>query len=168
MINVGLEAAWWMISPKWQGFWPTVPAGMPKDYNKTNKFVVLMTDGQNQWYDWPTGVPGAPDNSHNYRTDADYTGYGRRAENRSGATAAALNTNMLNMCTTLKNQGVTIYTVLFIHNGSADSATQAVFQQCATDSGKFFSAGSSQALLDAFSNIGHSISSLRLTWPGKP
>jgi Flp pilus assembly protein TadG len=174
MINVGLASAWWMISPKWQGLWPGVPAGMPKAYGQTAKFVVLMTDGQNQWYDWPSGVPGQPDGSHNYAADADYTGYGRLAEGRTGTTVFGntinlLNTSMLTMCTNLKNNGVTVYTILFNHDGSASGAgTQAAFQSCATDPTKYFLAVSNADLQAAFSNIGQSITSLRLTWPGKP
>lgn len=174
MINVGLASAWWMISPKWQGLWPTVPAGIPKPYGETNKFVVLMTDGQNQWYDWPNGVPGQPDNSRNYSKDADYTGYGRLAEGRSGTTNAGstiniLNSSMLTMCTNLKNNGVTVYTILFNHNGSADgAATQAAFRSCASDPSKYFLSVTNADLQAAFTNIGQSISTLRLTWPGRP
>lgn len=170
MINVGLVAAWWTISPNWRGLWPGVPGTLPKDYNKTNKFLVLMTDGQNTWYDWPTGVPGQPNTSQNYRNDADYTGYGRLAEGRSGTTSAGnttafLNTRMLAMCTAIKNQNVTIYTILY---GSSGGASAAPFQSCASDPSKYFLAASEQDLINAFTQIGKSISQLRLTWPGNP
>lgn len=173
MINVGLSGAWWMISPKWRGLWPT-DSTLPQDYGKTLKIVVLMTDGQNQWYDWPGGVPGQPDGSHNYAADADYTGYGRLAEGRSGTTSfnstiPLLNASMTNMCTTLKNNGVVIYTIIFNHNGSAnDPSTQALFLNCATDPSKYFLTFTNQDLINAFQNIGQSITKLRLTWPGKP
>ena len=167
MINVGLAAAWWMVSPNWTGLWPSpTPSTEPQAYGKTLKVIVLMTDGQNQWYDWPTGVPGQPDTSHNYKADADYTGYGRLAE---GRTTTNLNTSMANMCTTLKNNGITIYTIIFNHDGSAgSSATQALFQNCASDPSKYFLSITNADLLAAFQNIGQSISSLRLTWPGTP
>lgn len=175
MINVGLAAAWWMISPKWRGLWPTVPSTLPADYNQARKFVVLMTDGMNQWYDWPTGVPGQPaGGGTNYSQDADYTGYGRLAEGRSGTTnfnntIPLLNTGVLAMCTNLKNNGVTVYTIMFDHGGSAsNAASQATFRACATDPGKYFLAATNADLTAAFSNIGQSITSLRLTWPGKP
>lgn len=175
MINVGLASAWWMLSPKWQGLWPGVPATEPQAYNSgVLKIVVLMTDGQNQWFDWPVGVPGRPDSSHNYAADADYTGYGRLAEGRSGTTVSAntiplLNTKMANMCSTLKSNGVVIYTIIFNHGGSAgDSSTQALFQACATDPGKYFISFTNQDLINAFQSIGQSITQLRLHWPGKP
>lgn len=170
MINVGLVAAWWTISPNWRGLWSGVPSTLPKDYKETNKFLVLMTDGQNTWFDWPTGVPGQPNTSQPYKADADYTGYGRLAEGRSGTTvagntAAVLNTRMLAMCDAIKKQNVTIYTILY---GSAGGASAAPFKTCASDSSKYFLAASEQDLINAFTQIGKSISQLRLTWPGKP
>ena len=174
MIDVGLATAWLMLSPRMQGLWPGIPSTLPQAYGKTLKVVVLMTDGQNQWYDWPGGVPGQPDTSHNYATDADYTGYGRLSEGRAGTTNPSqittnLNTRMATMCTNLKNNGVVIYTILFNHDGSAgSSANQALFQNCATDSTKYFLTITNAQLTAAFSNIGQSISQLRLQWPGKP
>lgn len=172
MINVGLAAAWWMISPQWRGMWPGVDPTLPQDYGKPLKVIVLMTDGQNQWYDWPTGVPGAPA-TQNYSVDADYTGYGRLAEGRSGTTnfnntVGLLNTSMLNMCTKIKGNGVVIYTIIYTHGGAISSATQTAFQNCATDPSKYFFAASSADIKSAFQNIGQSIANLRLRWPGTP
>ncbi|OJW51445.1 MAG: hypothetical protein BGO67_06785 [Alphaproteobacteria bacterium 41-28] len=175
MINIGLDAAWWMVSPNWTGLWPSpTPSTEPQPYGQTLKVIVLMTDGQNQWYDWPTGEPGAPATAAPISADADYTGYGRLGEGRTGTTNFAqtttnLNTSMANMCTTLKNNGITIYTILFNHNGSAGgAANQALFQNCASDPTKYFLSVTNADLLAAFQNIGQSISTLRLTWPGKP
>ncbi len=177
MINLGLNAAWWTISPNWNGTWaqptpaPVLPNGatLPQAYNNTLKVVVLMTDGQNQWYDWPTGVPGLPDNTNNYKADADYTGYGRLAEGRSGTTVAGntgttLNARMTNMCTTLKNNKVVIYTIIFTHGNNIDSSTQKLFQNCATDTSHYYFAPDNATLLAAFQNIGQQITKLRLGW----
>lgn len=175
MASLGLNAGWWILSPNWRGMWPGVDSSLPKNYEDTLKIIVLMTDGQNQWYDWPDGVPGDPDTSHNYAADADYTGYGRLAEGRLGTTnfttaQTVVNTKMSNMCTTLKNNGVTIYTIIYTHGASINSATQSLYQGCATApaSEHYFFAATSTDLENAFSNIGKSISSLRLNWPGKP
>lgn len=43
--------------------------------------IAAHTDGVNQWYDWPTGLPNNP--------DADYTAYGRVREGLLGTTKAA-------------------------------------------------------------------------------
>lgn len=173
MINLGLNVAWWMLSPRWTGMWPGTNPSLPNNYEDTLKVIVLMTDGQNQWYDWPGGVPGRPNTSQPYRADADYTGFGRLAEGRSGttnfgSTAALLNNRMLNMCTNIKNNGIVIYTIIYTQGGSIGGNTQATFQSCATDPGKYFFAASSSDLRDAFQDIGRDISSLRLSWPGTP
>lgn len=173
MINLGLNVAWWMLSPRWTGIWPGIDQSLPQNYEDTLKVIVLMTDGQNQWYDWPGGVPGQPDSSHNYRRDADYTGFGRLAEGRSGttnygSTATLLNNRMLNMCSNIKNTGIVIYTIIYTHGGSISSSTEATFRSCATDSNKYFFAASNSDLRNAFQDIGRDISNLRLTWPGTP
>ncbi len=173
MINFGLNVAWWMLSPQWTGRWPTSDSSLPKNYGDTLKAIVLMTDGQNEWYDWSSGRPGQPETSQNYRADADYTGFGRLAEGRSGttnfgSTASLLNTRMLNMCSTIKNNGIIIYTIIYTHGAAISGATQTAFRSCASDSSKYFFAASRAELQTAFQNIGKDISSLRLSWPGTP
>jgi len=77
MHNVGLQAGWLTLSPRWRGFWTTSadqaakgadgsPAHLPLDYcppdNRSRcymqKVVVLMTDGVANWNDWNGGAPG--------------------------------------------------------------------------------------------------------------
>jgi Flp pilus assembly protein TadG len=182
MINSGLAAAWWTISPSWTGLWPSpTPSNLPQAYGKTNKFLVLMTDGNNQWYDWPTGVPGAPSatvtpsfpNSATIAKDADYTGYGRLGEGRTGttnfnSTIPLLNASMTTMCDAIKKNGVVVYTILFTHGGTLDPQTQTAFKNCASDPSKYYYTITNAELVTAFKNIGQSISSLRLSWPGSP
>jgi Flp pilus assembly protein TadG len=182
MINMGLVAGWWTISPNWRGLWPSpTPASEPQPYANARKFVVLMTDGVNQWYDWPGGVPGVPSlsppnftNQAQIATDADYTAYGRLGEGRLAGntnfaqTTTILNNRMAGMCTTLKNNGVVIYTILFYHGGGQNPATETLFRNCATDPGKYFFAVTNAQLLTAFQNIANSIKSIRLAWPGNP
>ena len=50
---------WRTISPRWRGLWGgATPADMPFDRDEPlmDKAVVLMTDGENQFYDWPQYV----------------------------------------------------------------------------------------------------------------
>lgn len=171
MINQGLVWAWRMLSPNWQGEWPTSMPTIPQNYGDTQKVIVLMTDGQNQWYDWPEGLPGNPD--YSAYPDADYTGYGRLAEGRTGTTSNAaagsvLNSRMLQACTIIKSHNIVLYTIIFNHGSSVDNATKTLFQSCATDPTKYFYAISDQELVDTFEKIGISINKLRLSWPGKP
>lgn len=53
--HIGTAWAWYMVSPKWQTFWPT--ASRPADVSAdTIKAVLLMTDGEfNTWYDNANG-----------------------------------------------------------------------------------------------------------------
>ena len=85
----------------------------------------------------------------------------------NGQTTNNLNASMSSMCTKLKNNGITIYTVIFNHNGSASGSSQ-LLQNCASDPTKYFTTVTNAQLLAAFQNIGQSISTLRLTWPGTP
>ncbi len=74
--NLGLVWGWRTLSPRWQGLWggPT-PDTMPLAYDQPliDKVVVILTDGQNQFYDFKGHGPGngvGPGGS-------DYTAYGR-------------------------------------------------------------------------------------------
>ncbi|WP_431267963.1 pilus assembly protein TadG-related protein [Dankookia sp. P2] len=68
MHNVGLQAGWFTLSPRWRGLWTTgaldagadtSPATLPLNYGTQymQKVVVLMTDGQANWNDWGGGAP---------------------------------------------------------------------------------------------------------------
>ena len=69
MHNVGLQAGWFTLSPRWRGLWTTgaldagadsSPATLPLNYKTQymQKVVVLMTDGQANCNDWGGGAPG--------------------------------------------------------------------------------------------------------------
>jgi Flp pilus assembly protein TadG len=56
MANLGLAWGWRVLSPRWRGFWDgDLPDELPLDYDVQNmeKVVILLTDGNNEWYDWP-------------------------------------------------------------------------------------------------------------------
>jgi Flp pilus assembly protein TadG len=173
-INLGLQAGWWTLSPNWKGLWgtPTLPLAYHTPYMK--KVIVLMTDGNNEWYDWPDGVPGqtpptAPPKGvpgWSNDGDADFTGYGRLKSNTLGLNASqssitsTLNTWMSQMCTTIKQNGIVIYTIVF--NKSSSVATQTLFRNCASSPGNYFLSPSGSDLQTAFTQIGQQLSSLRL------
>jgi Flp pilus assembly protein TadG len=174
-INLGLQAGWWTISPNWIGLWGG-NLNMPLAYNTPymRKAIILMTDGNNEWYDWPDGVPGqtpptAPPTGVPAWTadgDADFTAYGRLKSNTLGIVATqatittTLNTWMLQMCTTIKQNGIVIYTVLF--NNTAP-ATIALFTSCASSPADYFQSPSVVPLQQAFQQIGKDLSSLRIS-----
>jgi hypothetical protein len=145
------------LEPTWRGVWDgDTPSYLPKDYHTANmdKVIVLLTDGVNEMYDNPpTGPSGG-----------DYTAYGRLSENRIGTTNASqvngmINTRMQNMCTTIKQQGIIIYTILV---QTSDSNTISMFTNCASSPDKFFNATDNAKLSEAFKTISGQLSNLRL------
>jgi hypothetical protein len=174
IISLGLQAGWWTLSPNWQGLWgdPNMPLAYNTPYMK--KVIVLMTDGNNEWYDWADGVPGqtpptAPPTGVPAWTadgDADFTAYGRLLTNTRGVATGnittTLNTWMSQMCTTIKANGIIIYTILF---NNTTPATVTLFQNCASPGppAHYFNSPTGAALQSAFTQIGQELSTLRLS-----
>ncbi|MCC7281472.1 MAG: Flp pilus assembly protein TadG [Acetobacteraceae bacterium] len=174
MANLGLQAGWFTLSPRWRGLWGD--PNLPIAYNDEliRKVVVLMTDGENQWYDWPGGAPGSGPGGWSDDHDADYTAYGRIRENRLGLTGSAsgwrgangraaqeINARMTGLCTAMKAQNIMIYTVVF--NVSANSPAQALYRGCATSPQNYFNSPTQADLRAAFRAIGEQLANLRLT-----
>ncbi len=157
MSNQGLVWGWHTISPRWQGLWGgDTPVYLPLDYYSENmdKVVVLMTDGVNELYDNP---PAGPYGS-------DYTAYRRLNDAMLGTTnigtaRTTINTRMSTVCSNMKSQGIIIYTMVFQEN---NAATQTLFRNCATKPEYFFNAPDNATLTNAFREIGHQLSNLRL------
>jgi hypothetical protein len=137
-----------------------------------------MTDGNNTWYDYPTGAPGAgPAKVSNINTnwkddgDTDFTAYGRLSDynkalktNYSRANVTpVIDAKMRQMCTLIKQQGIVIYAILFNHDGGVSQSTQKLFQDCATDAQHYFVDVTDQQLQVTFSTIGGQLASLRLS-----
>ena len=175
--NLGLQAGWWTVSPRWAGVWSGTPTtglpngakNLPLPYTTPfmQKVVVFMTDGNNNWYDWPGGAPGDPGGYDGQVTDADYTAYGRLSENRLRVANNNINTAKLELdsrstalCTKMKAAGIIIYTVIL---GSVDSATQTLWQNCASKPENYFNSPDKAALAKSFQQIGSQLASLRLT-----
>jgi len=110
MGNLGMQAGWMTLSPRWRGLWgtsrwgTTTPGGLPLDYPTPRGFmqkvIVIMTDGQNEWYDYKRPPV------------YDYTGYGRLSDGRLGKTNAAatveINNRMSIMCERIKAAGIKV------------------------------------------------------------
>ena len=169
-INLGLQAGWWTLSPNWVGLWGNSKLPLAYGQPHMRKVIVLMTDGNNQWYDWPNGAPGAGPSPWPNDGDTDYSAYGRLKQNlmnlsnNSQANATTnLDSLMTTMCTIIKQQGIAIYTILFNHDGAISSDTQALFQNCASTPADYFLTPTDADLQSAFSQIGAQLSNLRLS-----
>ncbi|WP_146208874.1 pilus assembly protein TadG-related protein [Azospirillum sp. TSO22-1] len=155
MANLGLQAGWFTLSPRWRGLWgdPT-PAGMPLDYRlaEMRKAVVLVTDGNNEWFDYgkqPTG---------------DYTAYGRIGDGRLGTTTFSqattmLNTRMSRLCQTMKDAGITMYTITI---GQTNTATRDLYRGCASQPNFYWDSPAPDQLASIFNQIGAQLTLLRL------
>lgn len=176
MGNLGLAWGWRVLSPSWRGLWGgATPATLPMDYNTPlmDKVIVMLTDGVNEWYDYPGYAPGCAgisncpstnQGSANIPNDADYTAYGRLSEGRVGsannATATGIiNNRMVSLCSALKQTGVIIYTIVLQVN---NAATQALYQGCASKPEYYFLSPNSDDLADIFRQIATQLSNLRL------
>ena len=186
MANLGLAWGWRALSPKWQGRWGgDTPAELPLAYSEPSmeKVVILLTDGVNQWYDWPgdkwtvdgedhySGLPGKnkyPGNHDDTFKDdwpgADYTAYGRLSEGRLGTTnngvaKNVVNDRMLELCESMKEEDILIYTITF---RLTDSATRNLYEDCATTPDHYFDSPSNSDLQQVFVEIANELSNLRI------
>lgn len=179
--NLGLQAGWWTLSPRWRGLWGDPQT--PVDHNTPliQKVLVIMTDGQNNWYDWPgerdrfNGAPGSADGGRvTTGADADRTAYGRLSAQHllPGQTitnaqgTAEIDRRFGQMCTAIKATGITIYTVAFQIDGlGAGTRTPIVdlLTNCASRPANFFNAPTAAALRASFQEIGTQLANLRLS-----
>ena len=192
MANLGLAWGWRVISPRWRGLWDgDLPEDLPLPYEEPNmeKVVILLTDGNNEWYDYPgilwdpsgspsedhySGIPGnnmyptSPNYRNEFRNDwpgADYTAYGRLSEGRLGTTSTGgandeLDERMLDMCEAMKQQGIIMYTMTF--GPSPNSATQQLYRDCATEPDMYLHAATATTLQQNFVTIADELSRLRI------
>ena len=198
MNNLGLAWGWRVLSPRWRGLWDgDLPDELPLNYDEPNmeKVIILLTDGNNEWYDWPGPKGSVPNNApgncgegsnvlplgglpgdHNVKNTtcqslrstypgADYTAYGRLNEGRLGTTNkntanGILDDRMLDMCQTMKGQGIIIYTLTF--GPSPNAATRDLFEDCATEPDMYFHAATASTLQQNFVQIADELSALRI------
>ncbi len=146
--QIGTAWAWYMLSPSWSSYLPA--ASEPKPYNTAGnrKVAVLMTDGDYNTqhckgvFDQNWSLSGEASNKINCVAEA----------GDSDSHAASL-------CTSMKAQGITVYTIGFAVSSSAKTMLQA----CATTTGHYYDATSGDALQMAYRDIALKISRLVLT-----
>ena len=153
--NLGMVWGHRVLSPQ-----PPFDEGAPYDDPKWRKAVIMMTDGENQVYDWLGGQGHA----------SDHTAYGRLDDmgpvevlgttNRNDAAVEATE-RFKDTCEIMKNDGIVIYTIVF-GNATNDGYLNESYESCASDSNKYYAAPSGDDLKDAFKRIAKELSNLHL------
>ena len=151
--NLGMVWGWRTISPRWRGLWGgSTPSAMPFGYDEPlmDKAAILLTDGENQFYDWLGD--GEEDGS-------DFTAYGRAdvfaATHGAGG---GLDDRLIRMCDIMREEGVIIYTITF----RTPEDIKDIYEECAGDPANYFDAPSAAELDAAFEAIGERLSNLRV------
>lgn len=160
--NLGLSWGWRIISPRWRSLWGD--ADHPFDYasdadegelaSYIQKVAVVLTDGDNTFYDHDTGAaPGS-----------DYTAYGRiealTAQVPGKTGKQILDSRMSETCEAMKQKGIKIYTILF--SGSVGTATKQLWTNCASYPSYYYYAPNTAALTAAFRSIGGQLANLMI------
>jgi hypothetical protein len=162
--NLGLSWGWRTISPRWRGLWGGgTPATHPLDYDTPfmEKVVVILTDGNNQFYDHDTGSSNPA---------SDFTAYGR-IETLIGTTSgsaswrrdqgrALLDSRMAGTCAAMKAEGIRIYSIIF--GASPDATARNLFTNCATQPTMYYYAPTNEQLSAVFRAIGGELANLRI------
>lgn len=141
--HIGVQWAWYMLSPKWKDVLTTAQA--PGNYNnkKVGKYAILMTDGQ-----FNTAYAGVDDS-----IVADTQG---KQGNKSRDYAEQL-------CSQMKKKGIEVFTIGFMLN---NNQAKKVMQNCASTGGStqyYFAAANGAELTKAFQEIAANIERLAVT-----
>lgn len=157
--DIGMAWGLRVLSPE-----PPFTEGKPWGTTDMTKAVILMTDGDNQFYKLP-GAAG-PNNKNN-AVKSDFTGYGRLDDlGRLGTTNTAtakdvVNARLAAVCDQMKVKKIVIYTVTF--TSGIDVSTKNIYKTCASDPGKYFDSPSQADLKSAFRAIANELSNLRVS-----
>ena len=148
--NLGLVWGWNTISPKWTGLWGGID---PKPYNAQNnqKYIVIVTDGENQWYAQPGYLPNGDPTAYGFNTPQN----GNLAQGLLGTTninnaRTYIDNRLLNLCSQINAAGIQILTVTF---DVSDTLAKQIYQQCATKPEFAFQANNSEDIFNIFLNI---------------
>jgi len=141
-INYGAVWGWRLISP-------SEPFTQGSAYNDPDwsKAVIILTDGDNTTHD-------KVDTAYGYRSE------GLLGSTSGSGTTAELNSRLTQVCTAMKNENILVYTITF---NVSSTTTQALFENCATSSDKYFNSPDSTTLTQAFRAIGAELKNLHLS-----
>jgi Flp pilus assembly protein TadG len=140
--QLGAAWAWYLVSPNWSSIWPSVSRPVGYSDERTDKVVILMTDGV---YNTIGGI-----------------NYGDTSSQAQTASAMSVQ-----VCGNMKAAGVKVYTVGFDLDSIADSTARQratdTLTACASNASNFFKADDGDQLRAAFRAIANNILTLRLS-----
>lgn len=152
--HIGLGAVWgWrMLSPRWRSLWggEMNSNNLPLDYGTPlmNKVVVLMTDGDNT-------ISNSSRGAYWYLSDA------KLGTTNQTTAETQLDTRLTQVCTRMKDNGITVYTVAF--GTGIGTATRNLLQGCASRPEYYFYSPTGADLQNSFRQIGDSLANLRIS-----
>lgn len=139
-VHVGVAWSWYAISPNWNGVWSS-NRNYASSYGAANtqKIAVLMTDGE---------------------FNTQYSDAGIAVDGDEAPSGSSL-TQVVSLCTAMKEAGVLIYTVSF--DLDEGSEAHAAMMQCANDVSKVFTADDGDDLKQAMRAVALEISRIYLS-----
>ena len=157
--NLGLVWGWNTISPKWIGKWGGVE---PKAYDQIKKYIVIVTDGENQWYAQPGYSPNGDPTAYGFSQPVpSFQAQGLLGTTTTNSTTLTntINNRLIDLCSKINAAGIQLFTVTFrVSNATAKQ----IYKNCATKPEYAFQADNSQDLYDIFQNIGNITQSIRI------
>ncbi len=142
-INWGAVWGWRVISPT-EPFSEGVAYGTADN----SKAVIILTDGANTAYSFLYDAFGYPSDQ--------LLGAGI---NTASEVADEIDDRLATICTNIKNEGITVYTITFSLN---DPTTEALFETCATDSDKYYDSPTTAELTRTFRSIAAELKQLHV------
>jgi Flp pilus assembly protein TadG len=181
LIPTGLLWGWRMLDSDWSdnkagsgNGWISTDTSLPRleTTQALQRVVIVLSDGEND----PGGATGImPPQAFNGLSgvgNADLKAYGVRRTDGSLLTSTTqpgsmgsvtdLNAFQLAVCTAMKDQGITIYSITFGDYGDDPNNAQGTMQSCASP-GKYYHAPSNATLNQIFQQIAGNLGVLRLT-----
>ena len=157
--NLGLVWGWRALSPAWRGLWGDPVLPLDYDAHSLDKGVIVLTDGQNQFYDWKSHSP----NGGVGPNGSDDTAYGRLSDFGFATlndARAEIDTRFAHICDAMKDQGILIYAITF--GSTPGQETQDPYSTCATEPSYYWHAPDNITLQTVFKAIGEQLSNLRI------
>lgn len=188
---VGLQGAWYTLSPNWQGYWQNPNAGIPNTpnlplpYNTPNmrKVAIILTDGDNNWQTAYNESSSTPCGSSSGRyvcssltgTELIYNAYGRVANgtnnyNARFPTATISPVSQTNADARLDARfNATCAAmkqsgiILYVIGFEVSSTHRTMLRNCATSINHYLESPTAANLQTVFQQVGNQLAGLRVT-----